>query len=292
MLQKAHYRLNIKVKDDKFSIDDIAQYNLSLQVSFDFLRICITDTAQNRCLLIEDYQIGFVRETSQLIDQLNLIFEDHHLLRAGFWKTIKVSMKGKGFSLIPNSLFDKEQARKYLEINTDVQPDENIYYYKHRSTEAVNIFAAEKKLVEWFAQIYPNKKLEFVHHTSPFIEGAIINNPNEQTNVHIDVESGYFTVVVKTGNNLQLCNTFQFQSTDDFVYFTAYIFEQLKLSQEKTPITLWGEITHNSPICAKLAKYIRNVFFGKKPSSLKFSYHFDELLDHRFFDLYSMHFCD
>ena len=292
MLQKAHYRLNIKVKDDKFNIDDISRYTLSLQVSYDFLRVCITDAAQNRCLLLEDYQIGFVQDSSQLIEQLNLIFEDHHLLRAGFWKTIKVSIKSKGFSLIPYSLFDKEQARKYLEINTDVLPEEDIFYYKHRSAEAVNIFAAEKKLVDWFSQIYPNKRPELVHHTSPFIEGAIINNPNEQTSVHIDVETNYFTVVVKTGNSLQLCNTFRFHSTDDFVYFTAYIYEQLKLSQETTPLTLWGEIAHNSPINAKLGKYIRNVFFGKRPSSLKFSYHFDELLDHRFFDLYSMHFCD
>jgi hypothetical protein len=110
--------------------------------------------------------------------------------------------------------------------------------------------------------------------------------------IYVHVEENFLTVVVKGSKGLDLCNSFYFSSTDDFVYFVMFVYHQLNLQPEKQPVILFGEITPDSEIYKKLYKYIRNISFGDKPSSLKFSYHFDELFDHRFFDLYSMHFCD
>ena len=42
----------------------------------------------------------------------------------------------------------------------------------------------------------------------------------------------------------------------------------------------------------KLNKYIRNVSFGSKPSYLNFSYQFDEIMDHQYFDVFSIFLCE
>lgn len=293
MLQaKATYKLNQKIKDDKFNVDHIAQYNLSLQISTELFRVCVTDTENNRCLLLEDYQFSSIQSPSQLLDQMDLIYDDHHILQAGFWKSIKLSIKNKSFSLIPSSLFDKDHVKDYLNINCTVNGRE-VFYYRQNTTDSVNIFSADREITDWFAARYPHKSLKIFHYTSPFIDGVMIEQPSrEEKSMYIVTEKNSLTILVKRNKKLEFCNTFNYITTDDFVYFVMFVFDQLKLNPEMTPVTLWGEVTPDSAVFNKLYKYIRQISFGNKPSSLYFGYQFDEVFDHKFYDLYNMHFCE
>lgn len=289
---KATFKLNQKIKDDKFNVDLISQYNLSLQISRDVFRICVTDTGNNRCLLLEDYQFTNVIDTPQLIAQLEKIYDEHHVLQAGYWKTIKLSIKNENFSLIPSSLFDKDYLKEYITLNCSIKGKE-VYYHKQKTTDTVNIFAADKDIIFWFNAKYPHKSLKLFHYTSPFIEGVMIDKSSEaEKSMYIVTEKNYLTILVKRNKKMELCNTFRYQSTEDYVYFVMFIFDQLKLNPETTPVTMWGEIVPDSPIYNKLFKYIRNINFGNRPTSLSFGYQFDEVFDHRFYDLYSMHLCE
>jgi len=62
----------------------------------------------------------------------------------------------------------------------------------------------------------------------------------------------------------------------------------LQMDQTTSQVILWGYIGKNSPHYQEFYKYIRNVSFAKRPTHLKFSYMFDEVQDHHFFDLLSM----
>ena len=293
--QKAGFKLNKKIKDDVFNVDLIAQYNLSLQVNSTLFRVCVTDTIKNRCLLIEDYQLSAVAFPEELIRQLEKIYDDHHFLKAGYWKSIKLAIKNTNFSLIPDSLFDKQYLKEYLNINCVYNniATEEVYYYKQNSTNAVNIFSADAKIIDWFSGSYPGKKIKVIHHTSPLIEAVMVDSaPKTEKSVYIQVEKNYLTILVKKEKTLEFCNTFYFSSTEDFVYYVMFVFDQLKLDPEKIPVIIWGEILPDSAIYNKLFKYIRYINFGNKPSSLQFGYYFDEVFDHNFYDLYSMHFCE
>ena len=295
MSEKLHYRLNKRIKDDTFDVDNISQYNLFIQISNTMFRICVTDTERNRCLLLEDYKLDAINFPEQLITQLELIYDDHHVLKAGYWKSIKVAMKGMNFSLIPNSLFDKNYLKEYLSLNCtlNTEPEEGFYYYSQKSTDAVNIFSADKKIISWFTKMYPSKNVQVVHHTAPLIEGVMFNgNDLAERTMFLHVEQNYLTILVKNKKTLEFCNTFYFSTAEDFIYYVLFVFDQLNLNQEQTAVTVWGEVTHDSLVYNKLLKYIRDVSFGEKPSSMKFGYWFDEVMDHNFFDLYSMHLCE
>ncbi|MBX9852797.1 MAG: DUF3822 family protein [Cytophagaceae bacterium] len=286
------FKLNQSIKDERFNVDHISQYNLSLQISIDLFRICITDSTNNRCLLVEDYQFPGLRQVSQLTEQLELIYDDHTLLQAGYWKSIKLCIKNKHFSLIPNALFDKEYLNEYLKLNSAIHPQQ-VYYHKQSTMDAVNIFAAEKELVEWFNFKYPQKAIKVIHYTSPFIEGIMINESGkEDRSVYIVAEKDYMAIIVKHNRKLEFCNNFNYKTPEDFLYFVMFVFDQLKLNPEINQVTLWGEINTDSPVYNKLYKYIRNITFGNKPASLSFGYQFDEVFDHKYYDLYNIHFCE
>jgi hypothetical protein len=295
MSEKIHFRLNKRIKDDTFDVDKLSKYNLFIQISNSLFRICVTDSERNRCLMLEDYKLSSISFPEQLISQLELIYDDHHFLKAGYWKSIKLAIKGMNFSLIPNSLFDKNYLKEYLALNCTLnsEPEEGFYYYNHKSTDAVNIFSADKKIIDWFTKMYPSKHLQIVHHTAPLIEGIMIDDDKKpDRNLYIHVEQNYLTILVKNQKTLEFCNTFYFSTAEDFIYYVMFVFEQLNLSQEQTSVTIWGELTPDSLVYNKLLKYIREVSFGEKPSSIKFGYWFDEIMDHNFFDLYSMHLCE
>lgn len=289
------FRLEKRIQDEKFNVELIAQYILMLQVNNSLFRVCVTDPESNRCLLLDDYTLDEILYPEQLIGQLSLIYDDHPLLKAGFWRSIRLAVKNLDFSLIPDSLFDKDHARKYLSLNTGRSGGDagDIYYYRQRNTDAVNIFSADKKIVDWFYAQYPGKKLQVVHHTTPLIEGILYDEKTRQKrSMYIHVEKKFLTILVKNEKTLEFVNNFYFTTTDDFLYFVMFVFDQLKLNPETTPVTVLGEISPDSSVYRKLYKYIRELSLGDKPSSLQFSYQFDEVFDHRFFDLYSMHFCD
>jgi hypothetical protein len=289
---KEGFQLNQKIKDDKFNVDHIDQYNLALQVNDDLFRVCITDTKTNRCLLLEDYQFTSIKSVKDLIQQLDFIYDDHHTLQAGYWKSIKLSIKNKNFSLVPDSLFDKTYLKEYLNINCSVNGKE-VYYHKQKTTDTVNIYAADKELIEWFKAKYPHKAIRIFHNTSSFIEGLMIDKAvQEERSVFIVSEKNLITVLVKKNKRLEFCNSFSYVTPEDFIYFVMFVYDQLKLNPETTPVTIWGEVTPDSAIYSKLYKYIRYIHFGNKPSSLSFGYQFDEVFDHKFYDLYTMHFCE
>ena len=171
------YRLNQKVKDDNFDVDALGHYELCLEVSRDGLRICVIDTENSRCVWMEDYRFSSIFFTEQLLDQLQHICDDHYFLRAGFWKAVRVSMRNEPFTMVPGSLFKKEQAAEYLSLVKEepATEPEKVFYFRHQGSDMVSIFSAEAKVVEWFEQLYPALNVDFIHQTSAFIEGLIQN---------------------------------------------------------------------------------------------------------------------
>jgi hypothetical protein len=288
---KSAYRLSKRIKDDQLNVDHLSEYDLLLQISNDLFRVCIIDSQNHRCLFIEDYEFSAVFFPEQIISHLENIYDEHQLIQAGFWKSIKLSFKTRNFTLVPASLFDKEHAADYLLLNSEINSTENIYYYQQSSMEAVNVFSAEKKIAEWFINAYPSRSIKFLHHTCSFLEGNLHKDNKGQKSLYLNIEKNLFTATVVQNKTVEFCNSFNYTSPEDFVYFVMYIFDQMKLNPEATPVVIWGEIDSSSLIYHKLYKYIRFLSLGERPKGLKFSYQFDECFDHRYFDLFTIHFC-
>lgn len=292
MSSKIKYSLVKKIQDDTFEIDHLHEYILSVQVGSSQFRFCVTDSQRNRCMLIEDYKCAYSLEADEIVEQLDLLFDDHVLLQAGFWKSVKLSIKNLKFSLVPNSLFSDKHTSDFLNLSNNCTEEEEIHYFKHGKNDSVNIFAAEKKLVNWFKNRYSSRPVDVIHHTSTLIEGVLQQySKADKQRIYVSVSDDILTVVVKKGSELLFCNNFKFKTPNDFIYFVLFVYDGLELNVESIPVVLMGDISRNSEIFNKLYKYIRHIHFGEKPGSLKFSYKFDEIHDHLYFDLYNMHLC-
>ena len=290
----SRYKLIKKIKSDKFSVDDIQHYNLLLQIGARDFQVAIIDSRNNSCLLLEDFVLANIASNSQLVQVLAEIVENHHLIAAGFWKSVKASVKNNKFSLVPSSLFVKEAMADYLKINVEVNPDaEEILYYENIRSSSITVFAVNKQLIDWVRSLYSNTELGIVHQSSTLIEGVLNTRQSYPNNaLFLYIDRFKLHIISTKGNDIQYYNQFSIKQFSDYIKYIMLVVNGLQLSQKSTNVVLWGYIGKQSPHFTEFSKYIKNLSFGDRPNFLKFGYMFDEVQDHHFFDLYNVYLCE
>lgn len=287
ILTPTHNRY-IREKDPAFNIDLLFQYSLGIIIDYDDLQLCVMDKKNSKCLLFERFEISGVNNYDQLVEQLKVIYDNHHLLQAGYWKSISVAYRNNKFTLLPRSLFSEEKKEDYLTINTSfVKKEEVVLHNLQPNLDAVNVFAFPKKLYEFIKECYPMKEVNFCHDTAPFIQ-ACLQNTREDKTVYLNVEFDTVTVVVSQGSNLEYCNKFEYYTAEDLLYYVLYVMKELNLSQENTKVIAWGDFDYTSEHIDQLYKYVRNIKIGDRPQGVSYGYMFDELEEHNYFPLYNL----
>ncbi len=285
------FKLIKKIKDDRFDEEKLHQYELLIQLGVKDLQIGILDTQDNRILFFEDYVLGDLSSHQELLDLFKGLFESHQVLQAGFWKQVKISIKNPKFAQVPASLFVEEAASEYLQFNAHVDPEkEAVITCRNNQVDAITVFAIQKELLEWFKNIYANTRVHIVHQSAALIEGVLnYAKDSESMPLYIYIDRFKLHILAVQKGKLVYYNQFLIKQFADYVKYIMLVMKGLSMDQNTSRVVLWGYIGKNSPHYQEFIKYVRNVSFGERPSYLKFGYLFDEVQEHHFFDLYSVH---
>ncbi len=284
------YKLIKKIKDEKFDVDQLHQYSLFIHLSVRDLQVGIVD-AQNQFVFFEDYIFQNLSSNEELLELLKELFESHHLLAAGFWKQVKVCIKNNKFVQVPESLFVEEAALEYLRLNAKVdEQKEAVHHCSNKKNKAITVFSVHKAFKQWMVDLYNNSTVSFFHQSSSLIEGVLdIAKGQTQAPLFIYIDRFKLHILSVKDGSLVYYNQFVIQHFSDYVKYIMLVLNAMNMDQQTSRIVLWGYIGKNSPHFIEFSKYIKNVSFGGRPKHLKFGYLFDEVQDHHFFDLYSIH---
>lgn len=285
------YKLIKKIKDERFDVDQIGDYELMLHVGPRDLQVGVVDSLENKMLLLEDFVFPSLSSQDELQQMLEQLFDDHHLLKAAFWKKVKVSVKNNRFVQVPQALFLEEAKEEYLRFNARIDGEQDtVQSVATPGSGSVTVFTLPKELEQWFNNLYPSRNLVFLHQSAALIEGVTrISETRDDNPLYLYVDRFKLHILSAQRGKLVYYNQFVIKQFAEYVRYIMLVMKTLNFSQEKSPVILWGYIGQNSAHYNEFCKYIRNVVFGNRPKHLKFGYMFDELQDHHFFDLYSMH---
>lgn len=285
------FKLIKKIKDDRFDEENLHQYELLIQLGIRDLQIAIVDTQDSRLLFFEDYVLGDLSSHAELLILFKTLFDSHPVIQAGFWKEVRISIKNNKFAQVPGSLFLEEAAAEYLQFNASLdQNKEDILTCRNNLIDAVTVFAIQKELLEWFRLIYKNTTLTLVHQSTALIEGVLqYARSDEKMPLYIYVDRFKLHILAVKKGKLVYYNQFLIKQFSDYVKYIMLVMKGLALDQNTSEVILWGYIGKNSPHYQEFIKYVRNVSFGGRPTYIKFGYLFDEVQEHHFFDLYSIH---
>lgn len=276
--------------DETLDINITRSYHLSIQIDLNGFSFCILDTIRNKYVALKYY--SFAPDSEDPGKQIRNIFEKDEFLNQEF-KGSKLICTSKKSTLIPDPLFNKNNPEDYFSFNHSLNDSEDqILYNRVKNAEAYVVFAVPGFLTSLVQDYLPSIKI--FHQSTPLIENIFLNrrNKKDQVTVYMNVAKDMFDIVVIDGKKLNLYNCFSFQDENDLIYFTLYIFEQLKLDPEKTEIMLSGNITKTMKHYEILKKYIRHIRFDTPNTQFTYSYTFNEVPSHTFLNLLNLYTCE
>jgi len=285
------YKLIKKIKDEKFDEENLHQYSLMVQLGARDLQVGVVSEDQ-RLLFFEDYVFSEIQSAEEQLQVTKEVYDAHPLLTAGFWKNVTFSIKNNKYAQVPASLFVEDSALEYLRFNAQVDTaKEMVLHCRNRQLDAVTVFALGKDLHQWLSSLYQNTNIQFIHQSAALIEGVLAVAPQHkgQSPLFLYVDRFKLHILSASGGKLVYYNQFPIKHFADYVKYIMLVINALGLSQENSQVILWGYIGKNSPHYHEFVKYVRNVHFGSRPGHLSFGYLFDEVQEHHFFDLYSIH---
>lgn len=285
------YKLIRKTKDELFDEEFIHQYHLLLNIGTRDFQLLVIEPEAKKVLLLEDFVLPSLTSNDDLLQILDQLFDSHPFLKASFWKKIKVSLKNQKFIQVPQSLFAEESLSDYLRFNAHIDhSQESFISSTNARAQAVTVFAVNNALKNWITNVYPNNPPIFTHQSAALIEGTMEFAKSRTDNpLYIYVDRFKLHIVACNSDTLLYYNQFVIKQFSDYIKYMMMVMKSLNMDQQTSQIVLWGYIGKNSPHYHEFYKYINNVTFGSQPAYLNFGYVFDEVQDHHFFDLYSIH---
>jgi len=271
----------LRVRDETFDVANPGAYNLYLSAAPRRLRLAVVDAERRKFVGLEDYE--------HPVGRLPELAAQHEFLGTRGWNEVKLAVTGRAFTLLPAPLFRPGDEDTALRLHHAALPGEITRHYAHPSLELVNVFAAEAQLADWLATAHGSAG-RLLHHTSAFLAGIVQQRrAGTQRSLYLNLGEQELTLAV-LGQQLEYCNVFAFATAEDVVYYTILVMQELGLNPDQDEVTVWGELTHDSTVFALLRTYLRQIRFGSRPLDAQYSYRLNDVFEHRYFDVLSLHF--
>ncbi|SHF57278.1 Protein of unknown function [Salegentibacter echinorum] len=238
---------------------------LSIQVSLDGLSFCTRNPKENA--LTHYHKIKFEQQLDpiKLLEEIEAIFEKETVFQQV--NHLKLIFDHSLYSFVPKTLFKEENASDYLKFNTKILQTDFIANEEIGNTGIVNIYIPYTNIINFFFEKFG--EFEYQHLTSILTKTLLSYTTNTEPQVYAHVKDKEFDLLVLESEKVLLCNTFQFNEKEDFLYYLLFTAEQLNLDPQNFQLYLLGAIDDSSPLYKIAYTYIRNIDFLKTNFSFK-----------------------
>ncbi|MCB9335559.1 MAG: DUF3822 family protein [Flavobacteriales bacterium] len=286
----SEYTPHISLIDKSFSESNSNQYFLYLQLGKSGLIYTVFDPQNAQFLVLEQFLFNDVYSDYSITNYLNNILDNSQLLKLNF-KKFQVAYINQRATLIPNAIFNVEELKKYHAFNFSELEEDYFFHDKLLNADCMNVFSIPDYITHSFQSI---SNVSFHHFSSAIIEASILNTKtgNNDFSIDVNVLPSSFQITVIKNQKLELYNSFTYQTSEDFIYYLLFVFNQLQIKPEESTINLSGEVEKNSAIYEMLFKYIKQINFSSRPKNLKYSYTFSDIPAHYYHSLFNQYLCE
>lgn len=277
---------DISLLDRSYSKDNSIHYHLSLQIDTEGFSYCILDTRKKHYVVFQQYVFGKSGDMLAFINKLEHCLNEDSILDTSFNSSSLVYLTQKS-TLVPDVFFDELNLRDYFEFNHPLEELDEMHYNVIPEINASNVFALPNYIANLLSDKF--KGLRFYHQATPFIK-SVLKDFRNASSVHINLNPGFFDIIVKQEDKLKLYNTFLYQNDTDLLYYVLFTINQLNLNPATVPLTICGEMSDRISFQGSLSKYIPKLMY-LEPVSPGFSIVFEHLSRHKFFNLFYLYNC-
>lgn len=276
--------LDFQLIDETFDKNNTTNYGLSIQVFLNGFSFCIFDTIRQKFILLE----------KNTFDDFALLLNsfDENIFFKYKYKVVKIIIESERSTLLPEGLFSKENINKIYNYNFGDSEDLKIYYNKLKTANSYIIYSANKEVINKLNSVFTNYII--YNQATPFIENTLIENKNKllYPKIFINSSLNFYDILIVEKNEITLHNTYTYKSIDDFVFYAMNIFEQHNLNPENIKLEIMGLIDEKSDLLKLLKKYIKKISIAKRSKDFTYSYTFNQINQHEYFNLFNTVKCE
>lgn len=274
---------------DKEMLEAVRPSNLHLSIeaserSFGF---ALLDLLNNRYVGIGYRNFNTAYYGNELVARFEAEFEKDGLNKIPFSKS-SFTWIGPKSTLVPEPLFDEQQAENYYTLNQGPLENETLHFEKIKPLGAYNVFSVPNALNEFFSKHL--KSSPVLHHSRVLLENLLLGG-FDKPKVFLHVQSKHFDIVVLEGGALKLHNYYSYISSEDFTYHTLNTCKQWGFNPQTLEVTLVGEVEAQSQLADMLRKYIGSVEFYTPTPAYSLSLELGKLPKHFYFNLLNQQAC-
>ena len=173
-------------------------------------------------------------------------------------ETVEIHYASTLYTLVPLSLFDEKRSSDYLKFNSKILATDFIAHDLIDSLDMVVVYVPYVNINNFFFDAVGN--FSYYHHISKFLHksAAVFKSKTEDT-ILINVRDKEFDLVIYSNQSLQICNSYAYQTPEDFLYYILFTFEQLKIKPDKATVQIIGDQFEKSDLFHISEKYINTL---------------------------------
>jgi hypothetical protein len=227
--------------DSTFNLDQAGNCILLIQVkaaSFDYA------IAQDNRLMV------YVQNTP--LDELTNPKHLRNLLSAPY-KKITIGLPAAALTLVPESLYSEDQVAAYARF-LDVQQNEKVLAQPIDDQNQV-IYKSGAELISAVEKFgFQNT----VYTARGWIKAIAGSNP-PNSNLYLDLDGETVQFVYFSFGKLRFYNRFEFKNSDELVYFTALVSEELNLVAGETTLVISADAIEWDRNLTRLKEFYPNI---------------------------------
>ncbi|WP_461303090.1 DUF3822 family protein [Aureisphaera sp.] len=231
---------------------------LSVQISLTGLSFLVTSQEGSPLFFYEE-KLERSYTPEELLMAMDEAFKGNEELQRDF-QGVQLLYSTNTYCAVPSSLFDENKASEYLKFNTKILGNDFIAHDVLKNHGVVVVYVPFININNYIFDRYGG--FEYYHSASVLINDFLnMEKHNTEEKVFLHVKDTEFDCIVIHRGELQLCNTYSYQTPEDFIYYVLFCLEQLKLNPDTVNISLCGSIDKTDEKFEFLYTYIRNIAF-------------------------------
>ena len=232
---------------------------LSVQLSLYGLSFLVTNSITKEVLYFSEKKHNKSSSPEELFLDLKTSFNTINELNDNF-NEVSIVYATSLYSLVPSSLFDSSKASEYLKFNSKILANDFIAFDNLENHNITIVYIPFININNYLFDRFGDFNY---YHSSTVLLNNILEKEKSFTlpKVFINVTDTIFDFIVVKNGKLLICNSYEFNTPEDFIYYILFCLEQLKMNPDTVDVYISGSIEKEDQNYNILFNYIRNISF-------------------------------
>ena len=195
--------------------DSTLQNKLSIQVSLSGLSFCVLNKPSKRILHHSYIAFNKIVPPIEVLKQLKEHLSSNKLFQQDF-KDVTVIHDNALATLVPKSLFNKNNLSDYLKFNSKILNNDFITFDELSQNEIINVYVPYVNINNFIFDTYGT--FEYNHYSTLLINTLFeIHDGGANASMYVNIRSNHFEIVILKNKELILFNSFEYKTEEDFL---------------------------------------------------------------------------